>query len=112
MNASEQLSAGLKSLPNKISSFASTQAAWRFFKNDALSLQNLQEPLTLAAHQGITEYCDSYALCVHDWSHLAYKHDNKSDTYAITHATDVGYDLRAGLLRGVADGEEDRRLGE
>jgi hypothetical protein len=30
MNSSECLIAGLKALPDKISSFASTQAAWRF----------------------------------------------------------------------------------
>ena len=31
MNSSERLSAGLKALSDKISSFASTQAAWRFY---------------------------------------------------------------------------------
>ena len=30
LNSNEPLSAGLKALPNKISSFVSTQAAWRF----------------------------------------------------------------------------------
>jgi len=33
-----------------------------------------------------------------DWSHLSYKHLNKTDTYAITHATDVGYDLQTSLI--------------
>ena len=45
MNASESLSAGLKALPNKTSSFASTQAAWRFYSNDSVNLSKLQEPL-------------------------------------------------------------------
>jgi hypothetical protein len=98
MNASEALSAGLKAIPNKISSFASTQAAWRFYKNEAVSLAKLQEPLTIAAHEGIAKYCKDYALCVHDWSRLSYKHANKTDTYAITHATDIGYDLQTSLL--------------
>ncbi len=53
MNSSERISAGLKALPDKISSFASTQAAWRFYNNDKVSLQALQEPLTAAAHEGI-----------------------------------------------------------
>lgn len=98
MNASEQLSAGLKALPNKISSFASTQAAWRFYANEAISLSMLQEPLTAAAHEGIANYCGQYALCVHDWSHLSYKHINKTDTYTITHLTDIGYDLQTSLI--------------
>ncbi|POZ49540.1 hypothetical protein [Methylovulum psychrotolerans] len=58
----------------------------------------LQEPLTAAAHEGIAKHCGQYALCVHDWSRLSYKHLNKTDTYAITHATDVGYDLQSSLI--------------
>ena len=98
MNASESLSAGLKALPNKTSSFASTQAAWRFYSNDSVSLSKLQEPLTAAAHEGIAEHCDKYALCVKDWSRLHYKHSNKSDAYVITHKHDVGYDLQTSLV--------------
>jgi hypothetical protein len=32
MNATDPLSAGLRALPDKSSSFASTQAVWRFYK--------------------------------------------------------------------------------
>lgn len=98
MNASEALSAGLKALPDKTSSFASTQAAWRFYQNEAISLKGLQEPLLAQAHAGVQKHCTAYALCIHDWSRLQYKHANKADTYAITHATDVGYDLQSSLL--------------
>ncbi|MDP2178685.1 MAG: hypothetical protein Q8K19_09285, partial [Methylicorpusculum sp.] len=98
MNSSERLSAGLKALPDKISSFASTQAAWRFYQNESVSLSKLQEPLTVAAHQGILAHCMNFALCVHDWSRLSYKHANKPDTYAITHDTDIGYDLQTSLI--------------
>ena len=98
MNASERLSAGLKALPDKNSSFASTQAAWRFYGNESVSLQVLQAPLTVAAQEGIAQHCHDYALCVHDWSHLNYQHINKSDTYAITHEHDVGYDLQSSLI--------------
>lgn len=105
MNSSEALSAGLKALPNKVSSFASTQAAWRFYRNESVSLSVLQEPLTEAAHKGIAKYCHQYALCVHDWSHLSYKHTNKTDTYAITHETDVGYDLQTSLILSDQNGQ-------
>jgi len=90
MNSSEPLSAGLKALPDKTDSFASTQAAWRFYANGTISLPTLQEPPTAAAHESIVRHCSQYALCVHDWSRLSYKHLNKTDTYAITHETDVG----------------------
>jgi len=104
MNVSEALSAGLKSIPNKISSFASTQAAWRFYKNEAVTLAKLQEPLTEAAHEGIIASSRDYALCVHDWSRLSYKHTNKADTLAVTHATDIGYDLQSSLIIGDQNG--------
>ncbi len=98
MNASEALSAGLKVIPNKISSFASTQAAWRFYKNEAVTLSKLQEPLTAAAHAGIQQQCGEYALCVHDWSKLRYRHRNKPDIYPRTHPDDLGYELQTSLI--------------
>lgn len=102
--ASEKLSAGLKSIPDKVSSFASTQAAWRFYANENITLQTLQEPLTAAVHDGIERSCKQYALSIHDWSRLAFKHENKKDTYAITHATDIGYDLQSSLIINDQDG--------
>ena len=92
----------MKALPNKISSFASTQAASRFYQNESVSLSKLQEPLTAAAHEGIAEHCSQYALCVHDWSHLSFKHANKTDTYAMT---DVGYDLQTSLIVSDQNGQ-------
>jgi hypothetical protein len=92
------LSAGLRALPNKSTSFASTQAAWRFYKNDRITLEKLHEPLLTAAHDSIAKHCSDYALCVHDWSHLNYKHANKLDKYQISHETDVGYDLQSSLI--------------
>jgi hypothetical protein len=105
MNVSGAAHAGLKALPDKISSFASTQAVWRFYENDKVTLQKLQEPLTAAAHEGISTRCEQYGLCLHDWSRISYKHKNKRDTYAITHDTDVGYDLQSSLLVSDRDGE-------
>lgn len=98
MNASERLSAGLKALPNKSSSFASTQAAWRFYGNESVSLQVLQEPLTAAAHEGITQHCSDYALCVHDWSRLNYKHIKNQILMRSLTPYGVGYDLQTSLI--------------
>ena len=99
LNSTDTLSAGLRALPNKSTSFASTQAAWRFYKNNSVSLTKLHEPLLVAAHEGIATHCSQYALCVHDWSRLNYrKHDSKLDKYQITHETDVGYDLQSSII--------------
>jgi hypothetical protein len=99
LNATDTLSAGLRALANTNTSFASTQAAWRFYKNDKVSLTKLHEPLLIAAHEGIATQCARYALCVHDWSRLNYrKHTSKRDTYPITHEMDVGYDLQSSLI--------------
>jgi Transposase DDE domain len=105
MNASHKLSSGLKALPDRVGSFSSTQAAWRFYANEAVTLSKLQEPLTHAAVQGIQQHCDDYALCIHDWSRLAYKHANKPDTYSVTHDTDIGYDLQTSLIVSERQGQ-------
>lgn len=98
MNAKDALSPGAKALPNRTSSFASTQAAWRFYKNPETTLVALQAPLLAVAQESINEFCQRYALCVHDWSRLRYDHANKRDTFAMTHQYDVGYDLQSSLI--------------
>lgn len=98
MRVGTPLSGGSKALPDKISSFASTQAAWRFYGNASVTLSKLQEPLMAAGLQGSRSDCDHFSLCVHDWSRLHYKHNNKADKYAMTHVTDIGYELQSSLL--------------
>lgn len=99
LNSNDALSSGLRPLPTEITSFASTQAAWRFYKNDSVTLQKLQEPLLQAAHDNAVTHCKDYALIIHDWSRLNYrKHQSKLDKYQISHETDVGYDLQSSLL--------------
>ena len=100
MNSTETLAAGLRPLPTESkTSFASTQAAWRFYQNERVSLSKLAEPLLNAAHEGVSKQCGKYALCIHDWSRLNYrKHTNKQDRYQLSHKTDVGYDLQSSIL--------------
>ena len=69
-----------------------------FIKNEAVTLSKLQEPLTAAAHDGIQQQCGEYALCVHDWSKLRYRHRNKPDIYPRTHSDDLGYELQTSLI--------------
>jgi hypothetical protein len=104
MNSSEPLIAGLKALPDKISGFASTQAAWRSYADGSVSLPTRQGPLTAAAHEGIVRHCSQYALCVHHWWRPSYKHLNKTDTHVTSapcgcHARNRwGYGLQSSLI--------------
>lgn len=106
-NSTETLAAGLRALPTgSKTSFASTQAAWRFYQNEKVTLKKLSEPLLDAAHEGVSSHCTQYALCIHDWSRLNYrKHTSKEDRYQITHKTDVGYDLQSSLLISADNGK-------
>ena len=79
------------------SSFAATQAAWRFFGNERISPQQLIEPLRQFARQQIAPH--DYVLSVVDWSKIDYrKHTAKTDVVQLTHKTDVGYESTTQLL--------------
>lgn len=68
------------------------------FKNEAVTLPILSEPLIKAALAGVS-HCESYGLVVHDWSRLNYsKHESKEDKRQLSHATDIGYELQSSLL--------------
>ena len=95
----DKLAPGLRALPDVKSSFASTQAAWRFYGNDLTCLPTLQEPLLAEAYKGVVERCDHYTLCVHDWSMAGFgRHQSKTDRKQRTHKNDVGYELQTALL--------------
>ena len=52
-----------------------------------------------AAHEGIEQLCDNFALVMHDWSRLGFrKHKSKRDTKKLSHEGDVGYDLATSLV--------------
>jgi len=57
LNATDTLSARIRALPDKNTSFASTQAAWCFYKNASDSLTKLHWPLLIAAQEGLVTYC-------------------------------------------------------
>ncbi len=98
-NCVTPLAAGVKALCDGVQSFAHTQAMWRFLANERVTLPQLAAPLIAATREGVGLSCDAYALCVHDWSHLAYRrHSSKRDTKKLSHHKDVGYDLATSLM--------------
>jgi hypothetical protein len=79
------------------SSFAATQAAWRFYVHEKTTLSKLSEPLVSASCESVTAYCTDYALIVHDWSVLNYwNHDSKPDRKGF-HGTACGDELQHAL---------------
>lgn len=98
-NGTAGLSAGVKALADSNSTFAHTQALWRFLNNEAVTPDKLSAPLLAACHESLAQCEGDYALCVHDWSRIVYgNHDSKQDRLQMTHASDVGYELQSSLL--------------
>ncbi len=80
-------------------SFAATQAAWRFYSHEAVTLTKLAQPLVEASCEGVATYCDNYALIVHDWSGLNYTgHESKKDKKVLHNRYEQGYELQSSLM--------------
>lgn len=98
MNSSNELASGIKSQLKNDVAFSQTQAAWRFFNNEDVTLVDLSAPLLEAGHKLSMEEPGEYILVAHDWSHLSYgTHKSKKDTYN-TIRRNVGYELQTSLL--------------
>lgn len=98
IKSSQREMSGVGSLLENCQSFAYTQAAWRFFRNESVTLPILSKPLVEAALAGMS-HCESYGLVVHDWSRLNYrKHESKQDKRQLSHDKDIGYELQSSLL--------------
>jgi hypothetical protein len=81
------------------SSFASTQAAWRFYGNGRVSLPALAQPLIQEARSALQAGSAEYGLMVHDWSHLNFdRHTSKSDRIDSAKDRRQGYELQSALL--------------
>jgi hypothetical protein len=99
MGQSHPTAAGPRTLPGPAAAFAATQAAWRFYKNERLTLPTLMAPLLSCGRQAVAETCDRVALVVHDWSNLDYRrHTRKLDRIVLGQAEEIGYELRSALL--------------
>src|ERR1019366_3994839 len=99
MRSAPSLAAGVGSLPAISSSFAATQAGWRFLNNKRVGLPVLVEPLRKAGVAQARKSSADFVMVVHDWCKLRFDHPRKKgDRIQITHATDVGYDMSTALL--------------
>ena len=105
VQAAQALAAGLHALPGAPSSFAATQAAWRFLNNLRVGLPELMEPLREAGRQAAAASTATHLLVIHDWSFLSFpNHTSKADRIDQGSSRALGYDLATALLADGATG--------
>jgi hypothetical protein len=99
MTPSAQLAPAIKQLASsQKTSFATTQAVWRFLNNQNISFETLNAPILALAQTEIAASAHRYALVIHDWSTLQFHHTNKPLRKQMTHSHDQGYGLQTRLL--------------
>jgi hypothetical protein len=107
MRVASPLAAGVSGLPdgNLKTSFAATQATWRFLNNDRVTFGELVVPLQDFARTACTSISAPFVLLAHDWSKLSYPgHKSREDLAELSSSSDVGYELACALAINPDDG--------
>jgi hypothetical protein len=105
LSSAQKLAAGFHAHPTLSASFAATQAAWRFFNNDAVTLPVLAEPLLECVCSAIPIACDNWVLVALDWSNFRFNtHESKDHRKELTRRNDLGYELMTALAISDRDG--------
>ena len=106
LSPTQSVAAGLRALPRTNKPFAATQAAWRFFANERVSLPLLAEPIINHAREISFVHSAHYSLVMHDFSDLKFTtHEHKKDRIRLCNNLKFGYFLQAGLLVSDISGE-------
>lgn len=100
MNSSSRTAHGPRSLPEIGKATTASQATWRFFANESVTLEKLVEPLRQLGHEGCRNSASAFVLLAHDWCKLGFGNQTrqKRDLVQLTHEHDIGYDLTTSLL--------------
>lgn len=106
MSPIDTVAPGLRALPGQGTAMASTQAAWRFYANQDVTLPTLVEPLLACARQMVAQESADFGLVVHDWSQVDYhRHRRKADRVAINSSRCLGYHLQSAIVISDRDGQ-------
>lgn len=98
MKSASPLAAGVGSLPSTTQAFAATQAAWRFYNNERVTLPELIEPLRDYVREQVAALDAPFVLLAHDWCKLSYPgHAFREDLAELSNESDVGYELTTSL---------------
>lgn len=104
--AAGTLNAGPAAPLDDTSAFAATQAAWRFWHNDRVTLPLLVQPLQKVVRHWRACKDAAWALVIHDWSALSYPtHTGKKDRKSHGSAFSKGYDLGTALVVDGSSGD-------
>jgi len=105
LSVAQKVAAGFHANPALGTSLAATQAAWRFFNNDAVTLPVLAGPLLECARHQIPLASDGWVLVAMDWSNLRFNsHHSKAHRKELTRRNDLGYELMTALAISDRDG--------
>jgi hypothetical protein len=106
LSSAQRLAAGVHAPPTLAKGFATTQAAWRFYGNERVSLAELCSPLVEHARALVPTCCDEWLPVVLDWSNLHYNGHgrSKSDRIELSTSNDRGYCLFTALAVSDRDG--------
>jgi len=105
MKVASPLAAGVGSLPSTTQAFAATQAAWRFYNNERVSLPELIVPLRDYAREQVALSKAPFVLVAHDWCKLSFPgHEFREDLAELSRETDIGYELTTSLAISADDG--------
>jgi hypothetical protein len=104
MKAASRLAAGAGGLASN-KAFAATQAAWRFYNNERITLVELIAPLRDFARDQVAMSKAHFVLVAHDWSKLSYPgHEFREDLAELSNDTDFGYEITMSLAISPEDG--------
>lgn len=103
MNHKQSSTNGLSLLIKGVKGFSQAQDAWRFYNNDNVDIESLNNPILEKGLKEIEKVCSEYLLVAHDWSLANYRnHTAKNDCIETkrsntTNAISKGYDLQSSL---------------
>jgi hypothetical protein len=105
MKSASPLAAGVGSLPSTATALAATQAAYRFYSNERITLAELIVPLRDYARERIAESSMPFVLVAHDWCKLSFPgHSFREDMAELSRTSDVGYEITTALAISADDG--------
>ena len=102
MNSKQNNKSGINLLVNEIKGESQIQGAWRFYNNENVKIDDLNNPILKEGCEQINKECKEYCLVAYDWSHIDFRnHHAKKDCIETRRskkeAKSKGYDLQGSL---------------
>lgn len=106
LSPAQRTAAGLRALPAQNKPASSTQAAWRFYNDPSITLQQVFSPILAETKTLAQQACHDRVLIACDWCNLHYNdHCGKQGRVPLAHSKDLGYEMFSGLAMSDQDGQ-------